>query len=102
MSGVNELLYGFGCIFPSICALTAGAGRAGAGSTKSLTILCEVCLGGLLSGWQENGIACHSQHLMSLCVAASCSVGASETAQVKPSEREEDKLQSQLGGAALC
>lgn len=46
-------------------------------------ILQEVCLESLLSGWQQNSISYHPQHLISLCVAASFSALAAENAQVK-------------------
>lgn len=48
-------------------------------------ILPEVCLEGLLSGWQENDISHNPKQLISVCPALRISAGAAENAQVKHS-----------------
>ena len=71
-------------IFAQRAALTTWGWQGWCGQRpKDLVILPEVCLESLLSGWQENGISYHPQHLISLCVAASFSAATAEKAQVK-------------------
>lgn len=71
-------------IFAQRAALTTWAYQGWCGQCpKHLMILPGGCLESLLSGWQENGICCHTQHLISLCLAASFSAVAAGNSQMK-------------------